>query len=66
MRGDRLRIEVDFDVTEEIPGLDLAVLVTATSGARVFDELLSDSTVMRFAARWLPRRALRAGAAEQR
>ena len=42
MRGDRLRIEVDFDVTEEIPGLDLAILVTTTSGGRVLDELLSD------------------------
>src|SRR3954469_3904596 len=48
MRGDRLQIEVDFEVTEEIPGLDLSILVTATSGARVFDELLSDNTVMRF------------------
>jgi ABC-type polysaccharide/polyol phosphate transport system ATPase subunit len=50
MRGDRLQIEVDFDVKEEVPGLDLSVLVTATSGARVFDELLSDNTMMRFEA----------------
>jgi ABC-2 type transport system ATP-binding protein/lipopolysaccharide transport system ATP-binding protein len=48
MRGDRLRIEVDFDVTEETPGLDMAIVVTSAGGARVFDELLSDSTLMRF------------------
>jgi ABC-2 type transport system ATP-binding protein/lipopolysaccharide transport system ATP-binding protein len=48
MRGDRLRIEVDFDVAEEVPGLDLAILVTTAGGARILDELLSDSTTMRF------------------
>ena len=48
MRGDRLRIDVDFDVKEEIPGLDLSILVTAAGGARVFDESLSDGKVTRF------------------
>jgi ABC-type polysaccharide/polyol phosphate transport system ATPase subunit len=48
MRGDRLRIEVDFDVAEEVPGLDLAIVVTAAGGARILDELLSDSTTRRF------------------
>jgi hypothetical protein len=48
LRGDRLRVEVDFDVTDEVPGLDLAVLVTAAGGARILDELLSDSITTRF------------------
>jgi ABC-2 type transport system ATP-binding protein/lipopolysaccharide transport system ATP-binding protein len=47
LRGDRLRIEVDFEVTEETPGLDLAVVLTTAAGVRVFDELLSDTTMMR-------------------
>jgi ABC-2 type transport system ATP-binding protein/lipopolysaccharide transport system ATP-binding protein len=50
MRGEDLRIEVDFDVTEEVPGLDLAVFVTTTSGVRVFDELLSDTNAARLPA----------------
>jgi ABC-type polysaccharide/polyol phosphate transport system ATPase subunit len=50
MRGDPLLIQVDFEVAEETPGLDLAIIVSATSGARVFDELLSDGTTMRFTA----------------
>jgi ABC-type polysaccharide/polyol phosphate transport system ATPase subunit len=50
MRGDALLIQVDFDVAEETPGLDVSILVTAISGARVFDESLSDNTVMRFEA----------------
>jgi len=47
LRGDRLRIEVDFEVTEETPGLDLALVLTTAAGVRVFDELLSDTTLMR-------------------
>jgi ABC-type polysaccharide/polyol phosphate transport system ATPase subunit len=50
MRGDPLLIQVDFDVAEETPGLDLAIVVTAISGARVFDEVLSDNTTTRFTA----------------
>lgn len=42
MRGDRLRIETEFELTDDIPGLELAVLVTRSGGARVIDEHLSD------------------------
>ena len=48
--GDPLRIKVDFTVNEDVPGLDLAVLVTTAGGVRVIDELLSDRTSVRFAA----------------
>jgi ABC-type polysaccharide/polyol phosphate transport system ATPase subunit len=48
LRGDHLRIEVDFDVTEDTAGLDLAILVHTLGGTRVFDEVLSDATAMRF------------------
>jgi ABC-2 type transport system ATP-binding protein/lipopolysaccharide transport system ATP-binding protein len=47
LRGDRLRIEVDFDVTEQTPGLDLALVLTTAAGVRVLDELLSDTAAMR-------------------
>jgi ABC-type polysaccharide/polyol phosphate transport system ATPase subunit len=47
LRGDRLRIEVDFDVTEQTPGLDLALVLTTSAGVRVLDELLSDTAAMR-------------------
>jgi ABC-type polysaccharide/polyol phosphate transport system ATPase subunit len=47
MRGDRLRIETVFKVTEDLPGLDLAILVTSSGGARVIDELLSDRSSVR-------------------
>jgi ABC-type polysaccharide/polyol phosphate transport system ATPase subunit len=43
MREDQLRIEVEFDVTEEMPGLDLALIVTTSGGVRVLDEMLSDT-----------------------
>lgn len=49
MRGDRLRIEVDFEVTDPVPGLDLAISVTAEGGTRVLDELVSDSGIGRLA-----------------
>ena len=42
MRGDRLRIEVDFEVNDPVPGLDLAIRPDRR-GTRVLDELLSDS-----------------------
>lgn len=42
MRGDVLRVEVEFDVTDDIPGLDLAVIVVTSGGVRVLDEMLSD------------------------
>jgi ABC-2 type transport system ATP-binding protein/lipopolysaccharide transport system ATP-binding protein len=50
LRGERLRLEVEFDVAEEVPGLDLAVFVTTSSGVRVFDEALSDQSSVRFTA----------------
>lgn len=46
--GEALRIVVDFDMAEEIPGLDVAILVTNSRGVRIFDELLSDSSSKRF------------------
>jgi ABC-2 type transport system ATP-binding protein/lipopolysaccharide transport system ATP-binding protein len=42
IRGDAIRILVDFEVHDEVPGLDLAIVITTSSGARVLDELLSD------------------------
>jgi ABC-type polysaccharide/polyol phosphate transport system ATPase subunit len=47
MRGDRLRIETEFEVTHDVPGLDLAVLVTRSGGARVIDEVLSERSTVR-------------------
>jgi ABC-2 type transport system ATP-binding protein/lipopolysaccharide transport system ATP-binding protein len=44
MRGDPLRIEVDFHVSEDVPGFDFSILVTTRAGVRVLDELLSDSS----------------------
>jgi ABC-type polysaccharide/polyol phosphate transport system ATPase subunit len=49
IRGDRLRIEVDFEVTDPVPGLDLAISVTAEGGTRVLDEHVSDSGIGRLA-----------------
>jgi ABC-type polysaccharide/polyol phosphate transport system ATPase subunit len=46
MRGDGLRIETVFDVVDDIPGLDLALLVTSSGGVRVIAELLSDRSSM--------------------
>jgi ABC-2 type transport system ATP-binding protein/lipopolysaccharide transport system ATP-binding protein len=42
MRGDQIRLELEFDVTEDLPGLDLALIVTTRTGVRVLDEMLSD------------------------
>lgn len=47
MRGDAFRIEVQFDVTEDVSGLDLAIFLTRSGGVRVFDELLSDQSATR-------------------
>jgi len=55
MRSDRLRIEVDLEVTDPVPGLDLAITLTTAGGTRVLDELVSDSGAGR-----LNRGALRA------
>ena len=47
MRGDRVRIEAEFEVADDLPGLDLAVLLTSSRGVRVVDELLSDRSPVR-------------------
>jgi ABC-type polysaccharide/polyol phosphate transport system ATPase subunit len=47
MRGDRLHIEAVFEVTEDLPGLDVALLLTSSRGVRLVDELLSDRSTVR-------------------
>jgi ABC-type polysaccharide/polyol phosphate transport system ATPase subunit len=42
LREDALTIRVEFDLAEEVPGLDLALYVTTYGGVRVLDEALSD------------------------
>lgn len=49
MVGDPFRIDIDLEVALEVPGLDIAVLVTTSSGLRLLDELLSDSFTERLA-----------------
>ena len=43
MCQDPLAVEVDLEVTEEVPGLDLAVYVLNGRGVRVLDQALSDA-----------------------
>ncbi len=43
MQEEELRVEVDFELAEEIPGLDCAVNLTTSTGVRVLDQALSDS-----------------------
>jgi ABC-2 type transport system ATP-binding protein/lipopolysaccharide transport system ATP-binding protein len=47
MRGDPLRIETVFEVTEYLLGLDLAILVTTSGGVRMVDEMVSDRSSVR-------------------
>ena len=42
MRDEPLRLQVEFDLAEAVPGLDVAFYVTTYSGIRIFDESLSD------------------------
>jgi ABC-2 type transport system ATP-binding protein/lipopolysaccharide transport system ATP-binding protein len=42
MREDPVQVEVDFELAEEVPGLDLAIFVTNRAGVRVLDEQFSD------------------------
>jgi ABC-type polysaccharide/polyol phosphate transport system ATPase subunit len=42
MLHDALRIQVRFELAQEVPGLDLAMYLTTHSGIKVFDESLSD------------------------
>jgi ABC-2 type transport system ATP-binding protein/lipopolysaccharide transport system ATP-binding protein len=41
-REDPFTIRVEFDLAEEVPGLDLTLFLTTPSGVRVLDEALSD------------------------
>jgi ABC-2 type transport system ATP-binding protein/lipopolysaccharide transport system ATP-binding protein len=47
LREDPLRIELDFTVMHEVPGLDIALYVTTRNGVRVFDEALRDQGLKR-------------------
>ena len=42
MLREPFRIQVEFELAEEVPGLDLALYLTTHSGSKVFDESLSD------------------------
>lgn len=44
MRDDPLVIEIDLEVTAEMPGLDLAVYVSDARSVRILDEALSDES----------------------
>ena len=44
LREDTLHLEVDFELSAEVPDFDLSVYVTNHRGVRVFDELLSDQS----------------------
>jgi ABC-2 type transport system ATP-binding protein/lipopolysaccharide transport system ATP-binding protein len=48
LRDDRLTIEVDFELTEHVPDLDIALFLTSNRGVRVIDETLRDSGGPRF------------------
>ena len=43
MREDPLVVEVELDVAEDVPGLDLAVYVSDARSVRILDEALSDA-----------------------
>jgi ABC-2 type transport system ATP-binding protein/lipopolysaccharide transport system ATP-binding protein len=42
LREDALRIEVDFNVLTDVPGLDFSIHVSTSGGVRVLDEAFSD------------------------
>ena len=50
LRDDAFRIEVDFELSEDVPGLDLAISVVTRGGVRVLDEALSDRSDVRLTA----------------
>lgn len=50
MRSDHLRVDIEFEIGDEIPGLDMAILVTTSGGVRILDQLISDTTSMRLPA----------------
>ena len=43
MREDPLSVEIELEVAEDVPGLDLAVYVSDGRSVRILDEALSDS-----------------------
>lgn len=47
LRDDPLAIEIELEVAEEVPGLDLAVYVTDARSVRILDEVLSDGGPVR-------------------
>jgi ABC-type polysaccharide/polyol phosphate transport system ATPase subunit len=49
LRDEPLRIEVSFWLDEVVPGLDLSVYVTTSTGVRVLDQALSDRSGDRLA-----------------
>jgi ABC-2 type transport system ATP-binding protein/lipopolysaccharide transport system ATP-binding protein len=42
MRDEPLRIQVEFELTEHVPALDVSFYITTYTGIRIFDESLSD------------------------
>jgi ABC-type polysaccharide/polyol phosphate transport system ATPase subunit len=47
VRDVAMRIQVDFTLAADAPGLDIAVFVTSQNGVRIFDESLSDQGPVR-------------------
>jgi ABC-type polysaccharide/polyol phosphate transport system ATPase subunit len=43
LRDDVLRLEVEFELADEVPGIDFAISITTRGGIRVLDEALSDN-----------------------
>ncbi|MGY1711374.1 polysaccharide ABC transporter ATP-binding protein [Geodermatophilus sp. SYSU D00758] len=53
LRDDALRVEVDFELADQVPDLDLAIYLTNHRGVRVLDEALSDQAPRRLpSGRW--------------
>ncbi|GAB4082272.1 ATP-binding cassette domain-containing protein [Modestobacter muralis] len=50
LRDDPIEIDVDFDLAEAVPGLDLAVYVTTRTGVRVLDVTATDGGPVSFPA----------------
>ncbi|MGY1735362.1 ABC transporter ATP-binding protein [Geodermatophilus sp. SYSU D00684] len=48
LRDDTVTVEVDFDLAEHVPDLDIALFLTNNRGVRVLDETLRDSGGPRF------------------
>ena len=48
IREDALRVGVVFELLEEVPGADVAVFLTNSQGARVIDEMISDTAQPKF------------------